>query len=101
METDNEKKYMSWFDKFSPIFHHESINDDFTFTRQFDKIVLSNSTLHYWMAFLSHANTIYMPENYGEFGIKNVKNHGEHCQINDCRGIGIRKKVKFTDYSNI
>lgn len=100
--TENEKKYIAIFDSYRPIIHNgNAVSEDIKLLQSFNKIVISNSTFSWWAAFLSRADVIYLPKNFGEFGIINVKHHGEHVRIYDVRDIGIRKQVKFTDYNDL
>lgn len=61
--TDAPKdNYFKAFDKYNPIYAKGSEKQDFWFMTQFDRIICGNSSFSWWAAFLSNANTVYMPE---------------------------------------
>ena len=48
--------------RYNAIIWTRDIMDDFAFCMLFNKIVIANSTFHWWAAFLSQAQEIYFPE---------------------------------------
>jgi Glycosyl transferase family 11 len=49
------------FKKYHPVIVSKSQLEDFAFLRSFKKMVISESTFSWWAAFLSDAETVYMP----------------------------------------
>lgn len=59
-EFDEEVKKS--FLKFNPFYYHVSEIEDLKFMKQFNKIIMSNSTFAWWASVLSEANEIYFPK---------------------------------------
>jgi len=93
-----EKKYLSQFDKYNPIFISNSPEHDFSFIMKFNKIINSNSTFSYWSSFLSNAEIIYTFKKTGFYG-KNNKIHGPHIKnLDNLKNIS--KSLDFDFYFN-
>ncbi len=58
---DHDDHYLDYFKEYNlkVIQPTNNIGEDFHFIRSFDKIICSNSSLHWWASFLSEASTIY------------------------------------------
>lgn len=59
-----DEPYLAHFEKYDPIIVPTDPMKDFHFIRKFDKIVCANSTYSWWAAFLSEADTIYIPDKW-------------------------------------
>lgn len=61
-----DHKFLRNFSKYDPIICNSSEISSFRFIMSFDKIILSASTFGWWAAFLSEANSVFIPETTAE-----------------------------------
>lgn len=88
-------EYMMKFKMFDPIFPKGSEKDDFWFMTKFSRIICGNSTFSWWAAFLSNAETIYVPECW----IRNSYDINHHLEdISNGKTDGIKVPASFLDY---
>lgn len=57
--NETSRKYLREFDRFNPIYIHNTPREDFDFIRSFDKIICSNSSFCWWAAFLGYPKEVY------------------------------------------
>lgn len=61
LRTENEKKYLAYFNKFNPTLIQQSFIEDFNFIRHSNRIIGSNSTFCWLAMFLGNQSERYIP----------------------------------------
>ena len=56
--VDYFNSFFETFEKYKPVVHNNSVEEDFTFIRTFDNIMFEHGTLSWWAAFLSEASRV-------------------------------------------
>jgi hypothetical protein len=91
---DMNSKLLLPFDKYDPIyFVQDNYMDTFNFVRMFNRIVISQSTYCWWIAYLSNAQEVYFPiPEIGPWAISSTKWANEDLRVDEDRYIYVSQK---------
>lgn len=76
-----DERYLSHFKDYKyTILDSNDVKRDFFKCDNFNHVILSNSTLHWWAVFLSNVGNIYTPKYLGQHGVNELIDDRQHVK---------------------